>query len=167
MKDIRNENNEMIFDEEYDLDGLIRLLDSEEAAMELMYYDEDDQKHYRNRYDILECDRGIRYILDKTERYLEEDAENSLFIAFAATYNGCLKLFDGRAVKEEDVNLGELELGNSLVYGALVRKEDDQYIFTEVIYHDGGETSSSWAAVIDDAGILTRELERFIILFGE
>ena len=167
MIDRRNENNEIVFDEEYDLDGLIRLLDSEEAAMELMYYDEDEDRHYRNRYESFECERGINYILAKVERYLEEDTENSLFVAIAATYNGRLALYDGRMVKEEDVNLGELELGKDLVYGVLVRKVDENYIFTEVVYHDGGETTSSWASAIDDAGILTRELERLIIQFGE
>ena len=167
MQDRRNENNEMIFDEEYDLEGLIRLLDSEEAAMELMYYDEDEDKHYRNRYENFECDRGISYILAKVERYLEEEPENSLFVAFAATYNGKLALYDGRAVKEEDVNLGELELGKDMVYGMLIRQTEEGYSFTEVVYHDGGETTSSWAVPIDEAGILTRELERLILQFGE
>lgn len=167
MQDRRNDNNEIIFDEEYDLDGLIRLLDSEEAAMELMYYDEDEDRHYRNRYESFECDRGIGYILAKVERYLDEEPENSLFIAFAAVYDGKLALYDGRAVKEADVNLGELELGKDLVYGMLLRKIEEGYSFTEVVYHDGGETTTSWATSIDDAGILTRELERLIMQFGE
>ena len=46
MQDKRNENNEIVFNEEYDLDGLIRYLDGEEAAMELMYFDEEDDRHY-------------------------------------------------------------------------------------------------------------------------
>lgn len=167
MSDIRNENNEMVFQEDYDLDGLLRLLDSEEAAMVFMYYDEDDDKHYRNRYEILECERGIHYILEKTDYYLEREPENSLFLAFAATYNGCLTLFNGRAIREEEVNLGELELGEGLVYGVLVRKEEDNYIFTEVVYHDGGETTTSWATQVDDAGVLTREMEALIMQFGE
>ena len=167
MQDRRNENNEMIFDEEYDLEGLIRLLDSEEAAMELMYYDEDDNRHYRNRYERFECDRGISYILAKVERYLEEELENSLFVAFAAAYDGKLALYDGRAVKEEDVNLGELELAQGMVYGVLIRKVEEGYSFTEVVYHDGGETTSSWAMPVDEAGILTRELERLVLQFGE
>lgn len=167
MQDRRNENNEMIFDEEYDLEGLIRLLNSEEAAMELMYYDEDDNRHYRNRYERFECDRGISYILAKVERYLEEELENSLFVAFAAAYDGKLALYDGRAVKEEDVNLGELELAQGMVYGVLIRKVEEGYSFTEVVYHDGGETTSSWAMPVDEAGILTRELERLVLQFGE
>ncbi|MBP3888290.1 MAG: hypothetical protein J6F30_11715 [Cellulosilyticum sp.] len=167
MQDRRNENNEMIFDEEYDLEGLIRLLDSEEAAMELMYYDEDDNRHYRNRYERFECDRGISYILAKIERYLEEELENSVFVAFAAAYDGKLALYDGRAVKEEDVNLGELELAQGMVYGVLIRKVEEGYSFTEVVYHDGGETTSSWAMPVDEAGILTRELERLVLQFGE
>lgn len=167
MEITRNEENEMVFDEDYDLDGLIRLLDSEEAAMELMYFDEDDDRHYRNRYETLECERGIHYILDKTERYLEQDTENSLFFAFAATYNGRLQLFDGRAIKEEEVNLGELELGVNLVYGILASKVEEGYKFTEVVYHDGGNTASSWATPIEDAGILTREIEELIIRFKE
>lgn len=166
MQDRRNENNEIVFNEEYDLDGLIRFMDSEEAAMELMYYDEDDDKHYRNRYESFECDRGIGYILAKVERYLEE-VENSLFMAIAATYNGCLALYDGRGIKEEDVNLGELELGKDLVYGVLIRKQEEEYIFSEVVYHDGGEISTSWATAIEDAGVLTRELERLIMQFGD
>lgn len=165
MQDRRNDHNEIVFSEEYDLDGLIRYLDSEEAAMELMYYDEDDDRHYRNRYEPFECDRGINYILAKVSRYLEEE-ENSVFIAIAATFEGRLTLYDGRAIKEEDVNLGELELGKDLVYGMLIQKQEEVK-FTEVIYHDGGLTSSSWAMAIDDAGILTRELERLIYQFAE
>lgn len=167
MQDRRNDRNEMIFDEDYDLDGLIRLLDSEEVAMELMYYDEDEDRHYRNRYEAFECDRGIGYILAKVERYLEEELENSLFVAFAAAYDGKIALYDGRAVKEEDVNLGELELGKDMVYGVLIRQVEEGYSFTEVVYHDGGETTSSWAIPVEEAGILTRELERLILQFGE
>ncbi|MBE6022203.1 MAG: hypothetical protein E7231_03080 [Cellulosilyticum sp.] len=167
MENRRNDNNEMIFDEEYDFDGLIRLLDSEAAAMELMYYDEDDDKHYRNRYESFECDRGISYILAKVERYLEEDLENGLFVAFAASYNGKITLYDGRAVKEEDVNLGELELGKDMVYGVLIRKMEEGYSFTEVVYHDGGQTAGSWAIPVEEAGILTGALEKLILQFGE
>ena len=167
MQDRRNYRYEIVFDEEFYLDGLIRLLDCEEAAMELMYYDEDEDRHYRNRYESFECDRGISYILAKVERYLEEELENSLFVAFAAVYDGKLALYDGRAIKEDDVNLGELELGKDLVYGMLIQKVEDEYHFIEVVYHDGGETTTSWASQIDDAGILTRELERLVMQFGE
>lgn len=166
MQDKRNENNEIVFNEEYDLDGLIRYLDGEEAAMELMYFDEDDDRYYRNRYEAFECDRGINYILAKVDRYLE-DEENSLFIAIAATFEGRLSLYNGVAIKEEDVNLGELELGKDLVYGMLIKKKEEEITFTEVVYHDGGQTSASWAGQIDDAGILTRELERLIMQFGD
>ena len=166
MQDRRNENNEIIFNEEYDLDGLIRYLDSEEAAMELMYFDEEDDRHYRNRYETFECDRGINYILAKIDRYLEDEG-NSLFIAIAATFEGRLSLYDGRCIKEEDVNLGELELGKDLVYGMLIKKREEEVMFTEVVYHDGGQTSASWAEQIDDAGVLTRELERLIMQFGD
>ena len=71
------------------------------------------------------------------------------------------------AIKEDDVNLGELELGKDLVYGMLIQKVEDEYHFIEVVYHDGGETTTSWASQIDDAGILTRELERLVMQFGE
>lgn len=167
MQERRNDNNEMIFDADYDLEGLIRLLDSEEVAMELMYYDEDEDRHYRNRYETFECTRGISYILAKVERYLEEEPENSLFAAFAAAYNGKLALYDGRAVKEEDVNLGEIELAKDMVYGMLIRQLEDGYSFTEVVYHDGGQTAASWAIPVEEAGILTRELEKLILQFGE
>lgn len=167
MQDRRNDDNEMIFDEDYDLKGLIQLLDSEEAAMELMYYDKDEDRHYRNRYENFECDRGIAYILAKVEHYLEEETENSLFVAFAAAYDGTLALYDGRAVKEEDVNLGELELGKDMVYGMLIRRLEEGYSFTEVVYHDGGQITSSWAIPVEEAGVLTRELEALVLQFGE
>lgn len=159
--------NEIRFDEtDYDLDGLLRLVDSEEAAMELMYYDSDDDRHYRNRYDQLECERGIHYILRKVDDYLERDEEQGLFIAFAATYEGKLNVLGGYHFKEEEMNLGELELGNQLVYGMLIQKLEGQYLFTEVLYHDGGETSQSWAEPIEDAGILTRQLGQLITQFA-
>ena len=85
----------------------------------------------------------------------------------AATFEGRLSLYNGVARKEEDVNLGELELGKDLVYGMLIKKREGEITFTEVVYHDGGQTSASWAGQIDDAGILTRELERLIMQFGD
>lgn len=168
MNDRLNENNELVFEETiYDIDGLIRFVDSEEAAMVFMYYDEEDEKYYRNRYDVLECERGISSILKRTERYLEEDEANGLFIAYAASHEGRLSLLDGSIAKEEDLNLGELELGPGLVYGVLIRKEEEAYLFSEVLYHDGGEISTSWATVVEDAGVLTPALHKLIMQFAD
>lgn len=167
MSDTNFEDLSMTFDEnDYDLDGLVRLVDSEETSMVLVYYDPDDDRYYRNRYDILECDRGISYTLRKIDHYLDQDEEQGLFIAFAATYEGQLRLLNGMSFKEEELNLGDLELGEQLVYGMLVHKEDGQYYFDEVLYHDGGEKSQSWAEVIDDAGVLTREIKKLIAQFA-
>lgn len=168
MNDRLNENNELVFEESiYDIDGLIRFVDIEEAAMVFMYYDEEDEKYYRNRYDVLECERGINSILKRTERYLEEDETNGLFIAYAASHEGRLSLLDGSIAKEEDLNLGELELGPGLVYGVLIRKEEEVYLFSEVLYHDGGEISASWATVVEDAGVLTPALHKMIMQFAD
>ena len=168
MNDRLKENNELVFEETiYDIDGLIRFVDSEEAAMVFMYYDEEDEKYYRNRYDVLECERGISTILKKTGRYLEEDEINGLFIAYAASHEGRLSLLDGSVAKEEDLNLGELELGPGLVYGVLIRKEEEAYLFSEVLYHDGGEISTSWATVVEDAGVLTPALHKLIMQFAD
>ena len=168
MNDRLNENNELVFEETiYDIDGLIRFVDSEEAAMVFMYYDEEDERYYRNRYDVLECERGISTILKKTERYLEEDEANGLFIAYAASHEGKLSLLDGSIVKEEELNLGELELGLGLVYGVLIRKEEEAYLFSEVLYHDGGEVNTSWATVVEDAGVLTPALHKLIMQFAD
>ena len=168
MNDRLNENNELVFEETvYDMDGLIRLVDSEEAAMVFMYYDVEDDKYYRNRYDVLECERGINNILARTERYLEQDETNGLFIAYAAAHEGRVSLLDGSIAKEEDLNLGELELGPGLVYGMLIRKQDEMYLFSEVLYHDGGEISGSWATVIEDAGVLTPVLHKLIMQFAD
>jgi len=168
MKETGIEMQEWCFDEnDYDLDGLIRFVDSEEAAIVQMYFDEDDERYYRNRYDILECDRGINYIVQKINHYLEQDDEQSLFIAFAATYEGKLTLLNGLSCKEEDVNLGELELGDQLVYGMLINKVEEGYRIKEVVYHDGGEKSQSWAEVIvDDTGILGKEMQKLILQFA-
>ena len=168
MSDRLNENNELVFEEAiYDMDGLIRFIDSEQAAMVFMYYDEDDDKYYRNRHDILECERGINSVLLRTERYLEQDETNGLFIAYAASYEGRLSLVNGRIAKEEDLNLGELELGPNLVYGMLIRKQEETYFFSEVLYHDGGETNASWAIKIEDAGVLTPALHKLIMQFAD
>ncbi len=168
MSDRLNDHNELVFEEAtYDMDGLIRFVDSEEAAMVFMYYDEEDDKHYRNRYDILECERGINSILVRTERYLEEDETHGLFIAYAGTHGGRLSLLDGSIAKEEDLNLGELELGTNLVYGMLILKQEETYVFNEVLYHDGGETSVSWAMSVEDAGVLTPALHKLIMQFAD
>lgn len=168
MSDRLNEKNELVFEEAvYDIDGLIRLVDSEEAAMVFMYYDEDDDRYYRNRYDILECERGISSILVRTERYLEQDETNGLFIPYAAAHEGRITLLDGSIAKEEDLNLGELELGTNLVYGMLIYKQDETYFFSEVLYHDGGEISGSWAIPIEDAGVLTSALHKLIMQFAD
>lgn len=159
-------NEELRFaQEDYDLDGLVRLIDSEEASIVLMYYDEEDDKYYRNRYEILECDRGITYTLQKIQNYLEQE-DQSLFIAFAATYEGKLNLLGGKQFNEEDVNMGELELGDHLVYGLMINLSDDNYQFNQVLYHDGGEKSQSWAEVIEDAGILGAQLKQLILQFA-
>ena len=168
MSNRLNENNEVVFDEaDYDLDGLIRLVDSEEAAMVFMYYDEDDDKYYRNRYDILEYERGIISILARINRYLEQDEMNGLFIAYAASHKGKVCLLDGNVIQEETLNLGELELGENLVYGILVRKEVENFIFSEVLYHDGGEINSSWANIIEDAGVLSSSLHQLVGQFAD
>ena len=168
MNDRLNENNELVFEQDiYDFDGLIRYVDHEVAAMVFTYYDEEDEKHYRNRYDVLECERGIQVILAKIERYLEQDEMNGLFIAYAASHEGKLSLLDGTVVQEEELNLGELELGPGLVYGVIVRKDEDNYLFSEVLYHDGGEISGSWAVQIEDAGVLTKALHKLVIQFAD
>lgn len=153
-------------EEEYDLEGLIRLVDSEEAALVLMYLDEEEDRYYRDRYNILTCDRGMHYTLQKIKTYLEQDVDQSVFIGFAATHEGKLTLLNGMHYQEEDVNLGEVELGDQLVYGLIINKEEASFSFKEVIYHDGGEKSQSWAEVVEDAGILTRELQKLIWQFA-
>lgn len=168
MNDRLNENNEYVFEEAlYDFDGLIRFVDHETAAMVFTYYDEEDEKYYRNRYDVLECERGIQIILAKIERYLNEDEMNGLFIAYAASHEGKVSLLDGSIVQEEELNLGELELGPGLVYGVMIRKEEEVYLFSEVLYHDGGEINGSWATTVEDAGILSKALHQLIMKFAD
>lgn len=167
MSEAGFEMQELYFDEnEYDLDGLVRLVDSEETDMVLMYFDEEDDRHYRNRYDVLACDRGTNYVVQKINYYLDQDEEQGVFIPFAATFEGKLTLLNGLSCKAEDVNLGEIELGDQLVYGVLINKEEEHYQFKEVVYHDGGEKSQSWAEVVEDAGVLTREMQKLILQFA-
>lgn len=151
----------------YDLDGLIRLADDEEAAFVFMYFDEDDHKYYRNRYDILECRDSITNILRRIENYLENDEENALFIPFAAVYEGRLTLLDGRKQQADTVDLGELELGTGDVYGMLIHQTEETYIFDEALYHDGGEMDHSWTHFISDAGQLTKVMKKLINQFAE
>lgn len=162
-------NNEGILkysQDDYDIDGFIRLVDSENAISVFMEYDEYDDKYYRNRYHILASDRGIQFTLAEIHNYLEQDSTNALFIPYAASENEKLWLLDGRIASEKELNLGELELGENIVYGVLVRIEEEQYVFEEVSYYDGGEKHSSWTTFIEDAGVLSVSLRGLIEQFA-
>ena len=155
------------FDEDiYDLDGIIRLADSEDAAMIFTFEDEDDERHYMNRYDILECNEGTERMLRRIHRYLESDEMNGLFISFAVAYEGRLNILDGQSIVLDDIDLGELELGENVIYGMLIRQCDGEYIFDEMVYIDGGNKTHSWAEKVIDAGELTVRMRQMIDQFA-
>lgn len=153
-------------EEDYDFDGLIRLADSQEAALVFMYREEDDGRYYANRYDVLECDRSIDMILSRIIHYLEQDEEHSLFISFAVVYNGVLQLFNGKKVKLSGIDVGDLELGEGVIYGAIVSKEGDAYKFEEVFYVDGANEDISYAEEVINGGRLTGLLQGLIEQFS-
>ena len=156
----------LTFDEDYDLDGIIRLADSENAAMIFTFEDEDDERHYMNRYDILECAEGTERMLRRIHHYLESDEANGLFISFAVAYEGRLNILDGQSLNLDDVDLGELELGENVIYGMLIRQQDEAYTFNEVVYIDGGNKTHSWAEKVIDAGELTFLMKNMIEQFN-
>ena len=156
----------LTFDEDYDLDGIIRLADSENAAMIFTFEDEDDERHYMNRYDILECAEGMERMLRRIHHYLESDEANGLFISFAVAYEGRLNILDGQSLNLDDVDLGELELGENVIYGMLIRQQDEAYTFNEVVYIDGGNKTHSWAEKVIDAGELTFLMKNMIEQFN-
>ncbi len=149
----------------YDFDGLIRFVDSEDAAMILTFEDVDDERHYMNRYEILETYMSREDKLRLINRYLEQDEEHGVFISFAINYNGKLRMLGGKGNNKE-VDCGELELGDKMIYGTLVRIKDDNYVFEEVIYFDGDNKNHSWAEQVLDAGELTGFLEEMILEFS-
>lgn len=152
------------FDEStYDLDGIVGFADREEAAFVFMYMDDD--KYYRNRYDILECDRGMDYMLGRIHYYLEQDDQNALFISFAAAYEGRLILFNGQGQVRNNIDLGDVELGSNMIYGMTVRLCDGEYVFKEVLYMDGGLNDQSTAEELLNAGELSVKLKAFIEQF--
>ena len=168
----------LTFDEDYDLDGIIRLADSENAAMIFTFEDEDDERHYMNRYDILECAEGTERMLRRIHHYLESDEANGLFISFAVAYEGRLNILDGQSLNLDDVDLGELELSENnrarssrlrvenVIYGMLIRQQDEAYTFNEVVYIDGGNKTHSWAEKVIDAGELTFLMKNMIEQFN-
>ena len=160
------EINDLSYDaEDYDLDGLIRVAESVEAAFVFMEQDEMDDKYYRNRYTNLEPYMSLNQIIKSVHYYLEQDELNALFISFAVEYEGKLTVFDGREEQYEALDLGELELGENLIYGFLVQQEDERYSFKEVLYKDGGVKQQSEAIPVLDAGQLKKLLANFIMQF--
>lgn len=151
--------------EDYDLDGLIRVADSVEAAFVFMEQDEMDEKYYRNRYTNIEPHMGLNAIIKSTHHYLEQDEMNSLFVSFAVEYKGELTVFDGREEKYEGLELGDLELGENLIYGLVIQLADEAYTFKEVLYKDGGLTHQSEAVPVYDAGDLRELMGDFIMQF--
>ena len=150
---------------DYDLDGLIRVADSVEAAFVFMEQDEMDDKYYRNRYTNLEPHMSLNNIIKSVHYYLEQDELNSLFISFAVEYEGKLTVFDGREEQYEGLELGELELGENLIYGLIVQLVDEAYSFKEVLYKDGGLKQQSEAVPVFDAGELRELMGDFIMQF--
>lgn len=154
------------YHENYDLEGLIRVADSVEAAFVLMEYDEFEDKYCRNRYDVIEPFMKISTILKSIDRYLEQSEENAVFVSFAVEAGKKLIVFDGREQNYTGIDLGDLELGENLIYGLLIRLEDGAYTFDEVLYQDGGLNKQSWAEKVYDAGELTALLADFIMQFA-
>ena len=152
---------------DYDLDGLIRLADCEEAALIFTFEDEEEERHYMNRYECLELHMPIEQKIRGIHRYLEVDEAHGLFISFAVMYEGRLKVFNGRRDKVRELDMGELELGNHMIYGMLIRYQEGQYLFDEVVYFDGENKSHSWAEYIIDAGELTFLLKSLIMDFAD
>lgn len=168
----KNENTQgeiqaLAFDEDsYDLDGIIRLADSDDAAFIFTFEDEDDDRHYMNRYDVLECNEGTDRMLRRIHHYLESDEANGLFISFAVAYEGRLNILDGQSVPVDEMDLGELELGENVIYGMLIRKRDEMLVFDEMVYMDGGNKSHSWAEAVIDGGELTYLMKHMIEQFS-
>lgn len=151
----------------YDFDGMIRLADCEEAALIFTFEDEDDGKHYMNRYELLAAHMSIEQKLNRIHHYLEEDETHGLFVSFAVVYEGQLQLFNGRSKKGKEVDMGELELGNHMIYGMLIRYIEGEYLFDEVLYFDGENKSHSWAERVLDAGELTFMMKETIMEFED
>lgn len=163
----KGELEALAFDEDiYDLDGIIRLADSEDAALIFTFEDEDDDRHYMNRYDILECNEGTERMLRRIHHYLESDETNGVFISFAVAYEGRLNILNGQSMPVDEMDLGELELGENVIYGMLIRQCDGEYIFDEMVYIDGGNKSHSWAEKVMDAGQLTYMMKDMIMQFS-
>ncbi len=153
--------------ESYDLDGIIRVADCEEAALIFTFEDEDDGRHYMNRYKILEPHMPIEQKLKAIHHYLEEDEIHGLFISFAVVYEGRLQLFNGRSRKSKEIDMGELELGNHMIYGMIIRGSQEEYLFDEVLYFDGENKNHSWAEKVLDAGELTFMMKEMIMEFAD
>ena len=152
--------------DKYDLAGLIKLCDSAEAVFILTFEDIDESRHYMNRYQNLElylsADEKVRSIYN----YLEQDEEQGVFISFAFSDKGKMRIL-GMSPNKQGTDCGELELGDNMIYGVLVSIKDEEYIFDEVVYFDGDNKNHSWAEKVLDAGELTYLLQDLIDEFRE
>ena len=150
----------------YDLDGLIKLMDSEGSVFILTFEDVDESRHYMNRYQKLELYLSIDEKLRSIHNYLQQDEEQGIFVSFAFSDKGSLRIL-GMPPKKQDIDCGDLELGNNMIYGLLASIKDDKYVFDEMVYFDGDNKSHSWAEKVLDAGDLTYLLQNIIEEFRE
>lgn len=151
----------------YDLDGIIRVAECEEAALIFTFEDEDDGRYYMNRYETLEPHMPMDQKLRAIHRYLEEDEGHALFVSFAVVYEGKLQLFNGTTRKSHEIDMGELELGKHMIYGMLIRSNEEAYVFDEVLYFDGENKNHSWAERVLDAGELSEMMKEMIMEFAD
>ena len=149
----------------YDFDGLIRIFDSQGAVFILTFEDIDESKHYMNRYQSLELYLSVDQKLSIINHYLKQDEEQGVFIPFAVNDKGNLKIL-GSGLRK-DIDSGELELGENMIYGMLIRESDENYVFDEMVYFDGDNKNHSWAEKVLDAGELTYILEKSILEFKD
>ena len=150
----------------YDLDGLIKLMDSEGSVFILTFEDVDESRHYMNRYQKLELYLSIDEKLRSIHNYLDQDEEQGVFISFAFSDSGKLRIV-GLSPNNQDIDCGDLELGNNMIYGILIRLQDEKYIFDEMVYFDGENKNHSWAEKVLDAGEITYLLQDLIQEFNE
>ncbi|PHV71075.1 hypothetical protein CS063_07015 [Sporanaerobium hydrogeniformans] len=149
-------------EDSYDLEGLLCLAENEEAPLVFMLKDEDELNYIRNRYTILNYERGWQHTLKWIKQYLEQDEMQSLFIGFAALYQGKILFLGGESVRASECMEADMELTENQVYGVCVSLRKGEYVFEEVLYYDGQEKEQSVAFPLQETGELGNRLSTFI-----
>lgn len=159
---------EWIFDEDnYDLDGLLRMGDTVETDFIFMVQEEEmSETYYMDRYEMQKYDATFNRFIIRVKDYLEKGETNGLFILFAKITQESVQLFDGKSMSIHELGIGDIEVEEDAFYGMMIQYEAGNYSFHEVLYIRENYDKDAHAQCIHHAGELTDLMERLILEYN-